>query len=123
MGERVNVVCVHQRPRSPLTNMLDLGVWMALQNVMEKLHFRKRKELDALASTTEDAWDELESIKLANVWNWWRMVLNLIIEDEGGNKMVKAKRGEALPRPTGGGQGYQGRDQGGGDGRKLDRCH
>ena len=99
MGERVNVVCVHQRPRSPLTNMLDLGVWMALQNVMEKLHFRKRKELDALASTTEDAWDELESIKLANVWNWWRMVLNLIIEDEGGNKMVKAKRGKLFRAP------------------------
>ena len=35
-----NVIIRHQRPRSPATNMLDLGVWMALQNVVEKLHFR-----------------------------------------------------------------------------------
>ena len=34
-----NVILVHQRPRCPVTNMLDLGVWMALQNVAEKLHF------------------------------------------------------------------------------------
>ena len=25
-----NVICVHQRPRSPATNMLDLGVWKSL---------------------------------------------------------------------------------------------
>ena len=34
-----NVICVHQRSRSLATTMLDLGVWMALQSVVEKLHF------------------------------------------------------------------------------------
>ena len=29
-----NVECVHQQPRSPATNMLDLGIWMAFQNVV-----------------------------------------------------------------------------------------
>ena len=33
-----NVICIHKRPHSPATNMLDLGVWMALQSVVEKLH-------------------------------------------------------------------------------------
>ena len=32
------VKCIHQVPRSPCTNMLDLGVWMAFQNVVEKQH-------------------------------------------------------------------------------------
>ena len=32
------VKCIHQVPRSPCTNMLDLGVWMAFQNVIEKKH-------------------------------------------------------------------------------------
>ena len=43
LEEKWNVRCIHQRPRSPATNMLDLGVWMALQNVVEKLHFQKRR--------------------------------------------------------------------------------
>ena len=64
-----NVIICHQRPRSPATNILDLGVWMALQNVVEKLHFRQRTEVEALCSrTVDDTWKELESIKLENVY-------------------------------------------------------
>ena len=65
----VNVVCVHQHPRSPTTNMLDLGVWMALKNVAERIHFNRREKLDALLHTTENMWGELKSMKLTNVWN------------------------------------------------------
>ena len=53
-----------------------------------------------MARTTEDAWDELESIKLANVWNRWRLVLDLIIEDEGGDRKVVAKRGKIFRVPA-----------------------
>ena len=38
LEEKHNVVCVFQHPRSPATNMLDLGVWMAFQSLVEKLH-------------------------------------------------------------------------------------
>ena len=62
-----NVICVHQRPRSPATNMLDLGVWMAFQKVVEKIHAGKVKERDALARTVEDAWREMDPVKLTNV--------------------------------------------------------
>ena len=97
---KYNVICVHQRPRSPATNMLDLGVWMALQNVVEKLHFKKRMELTSLCNTVEDAWDELESVKLTNVFTRWKMVLDLIIEDNGGDRLVEARRGKLYREPS-----------------------
>ena len=95
-----NVILVHQRPRSPATNMLDLGVWMALQNVVEKLHFRKRMEAKALCNTVEEAWKQLDSIKLQNVYNRWKMVLDLIIEDNGGDRLIEAKRGKLYRAPS-----------------------
>ena len=41
LKDDVTVVCIHQRPRLPATDMLDLRVWMALQNLFEKVRFRK----------------------------------------------------------------------------------
>ena len=99
LEEDYNVICVHQRPRSPATNMLDLGVWMAFQNVVEKIHAGKVKERDALARTVDDAWREMDPIKLTNVWNRWRLVLDLIIEDDGGNRKVESKRGKLFRAP------------------------
>ena len=99
--EEYNVVCVHQCPRSPATNMLDLGVWMALQSVVEKLHFKKRNEKEALARTVRKGWDDLEDIKLANVWERWKLVLDLIIADNGGNSKVESKRGKLYSAPSG----------------------
>lgn len=67
---------------------------------MEWLHFEKRRELDALAHTTEEAWENLDSIKLANVWNCWQLVFDLTIEDDVSNRNVESKRGKlccALP--------------------------
>ena len=95
-----NVICVHQRPRSPATNILDLGVWMYFQCVVEKEHFRLRKELKALCRTVDRAWDKLEAIKLENVYNRWKMVLDLIIEDGGGNSKVESKRGKLYREPS-----------------------
>ena len=98
--DEYNVVCVHQRPRSPCTNLLDLGVWMALQNVVEKLHFRKRMETTALCGTVVEAWKSLQPIKLLNVYNRWLLVLDLIIEDNGGNRLVETKRGKLYRAPS-----------------------
>ena len=52
-----NIICIHQQPRSPATNMLDLGIWMALQSVVEKMHHGKRQHLDALCSTVMEVWE------------------------------------------------------------------
>ena len=80
--------------------MLDLGIWMALQNVVEKLHFRKRMEANALCNTVEKAWGKLDPIKLQNVYSRWKMVLDLIIKDNGGVRLVESKRGKLYRAPS-----------------------
>jgi len=73
---------------------------MALQSVVEKMHFKKRTNADVLARTVEQAWDAFEPIKLTNVWNRWKMVLDLIIDDNGGNALVETKRGKLYRTPS-----------------------
>ena len=42
LKEDYNVICIHQHPRSTATTMLNLGVWMAFQSVVEKMHHNQR---------------------------------------------------------------------------------
>ena len=42
-------------------------------------------EAKALCNTVEEAWKQLDSIKLQNVYNRWKMALDLIIEDNDGD--------------------------------------
>ena len=95
-----NVICVHQRPRSPETNMLDLGAWMALQSVVEKMHARRRYHANALANTVRLAWEALEPAKLSAIYKRWVKVLDLIILDKGGNDLVESQRGKLFSVPT-----------------------
>ena len=69
---------------------------MAFQNVVEKLYFRQRTEVKALVNTANNAWDSLEPIKLENVCNQWKMVLDLIIKDMGGDGKIESKRGKCF---------------------------
>ena len=73
---------------------------MALKNVVEKLQFRKRMEPKALCSTVVDTWKSLQPIKLLNVYNHWLLVLDLIIEDNGDNRLVETKRGKLYQVPS-----------------------
>ena len=94
------LICIHQRPRSPTTNMLDIEVWMALQSVVEKLHHDQRQELNALCSTIEKAREELDMVKLTNVYERWKMVLDLILKDNGSSKFIQANRVRLFQRPS-----------------------
>ena len=71
----------------------------ALQNVVKKLHTKSRAEVQALARTVERGWDELQPVKLENVYRQWKLVLDLIIEDKGGNAKVETKRGKPFCAP------------------------
>ena len=42
----------------------------------------------------------LESVKLQSIYTWWKMVLDLIIKDEGGNRLVEAKCGKLFHEPS-----------------------
>ena len=39
MLDTYNIESIHQVPRSPFTNVLDLGVWALLQAVVEKIFY------------------------------------------------------------------------------------
>ena len=52
-----------------------------------------------MARTVDRAWKELEPVKLENIFRRWKMVLDLIIEDEGGNRKVETKRGKLFRAP------------------------
>ena len=52
-----------------------------------------------MARTVDRAWKDLEPVKLENVFRRWNMVLDLIIEDEGGNRKVETKRGKLFRAP------------------------
>ena len=49
----------------------------------------------------EKGWRKFEPTKLTNIWYRWRLVLDLIIEDEGGDRLVESRRGKLFCAPTG----------------------
>ena len=51
------------------------------------------KEKNALARTVDRAWDDLDPVSLANILNRWWLVLDVIIDDNGGNRTEESKRG------------------------------
>ena len=53
-----------------------------------------------MARSVENAWREFLPIKLTIVYNRWKMVLDLIIEDEGGDALVESKRGKLYRAPS-----------------------
>ena len=74
--------------------MLDLGAWMTIQSVVEEMHRQRMMNENALADTVMQAFDEFDgATKLAAIARRWELVLDLIIEDDGGNDLVETKRG------------------------------
>ena len=87
---------VFQPKNSPETNMLDLGVWMSVQNDVDKMSRDQRSNLGALWETIQKAWQkfgEEKQDKNVNIWN--RVLTNavLCIVDKGANNSFEARRG------------------------------
>ena len=94
LKDKYNVVIIHQVPRSPYTNLLDLGVWCSLQSHVEKEHYLKRTDIHALVSSVERVWKNASLTEaIGRVWGRLRNVLVLIQKDGGGNNLVEMKRG------------------------------
>jgi len=91
--EQFNVQILHQVPRSPEVNALDLGLWMSLQSRVEKQHYDKTSDADTLAKTVDEAWNDLPIRTITNVFNRIPVVQNLIIEHQGENDLVETLRG------------------------------
>ena len=96
-----NITIIWQVPRSPETNMLDLGVWMSIQAAVQRVHHMRRCHHDALAASVDEAWRSyLNSKSFHNVWRRLRVVLVCILDDEGGNQKVESKRGKLFRDAT-----------------------
>ena len=88
MLEEMNIFIEWQVPNSPETNLLDLGIWMAIQSYAEMLHKNKVMQADVLADSVEKAWDVLSSSVLTKVHERWKLVLKLILAGKGSNDLV-----------------------------------
>ena len=99
LRDKYNIEIIHQVPRSPYCNLLDLGVWCSLQAHVEKEHYLKRTDVNALVNTVKKVWDlrcnssGLDGV-ITRVWGRLRNVLALIVEGKGGNDLVEQKRGK-----------------------------
>ena len=56
-------------------------------------------EAKALCNRVGEAWKQLNSIKLQNVSNRWKMVLDLIIKDNDGDRLINTKIGKLYRAP------------------------
>ena len=90
-----NVEIIWQVPRSPETNMLDLGVWMSVQSAVGKNHRRQRCAHDALAKSIVDSWNNyLSTMAFHNVFKQLCIIMRFILEKNGGNQLVEQKCGK-----------------------------
>jgi hypothetical protein len=56
---KFNILVIWQIPNSPETNMLDLGVWGTIQEMVEYLHRQRCMDVDVLAKSVEEAFSIL----------------------------------------------------------------
>ena len=88
-----NILIEWQVPNSPETNMLDLGVWVALQSLVEKIHKGKVTQSDILAQSVEEAFHLILSEILDKVHSRWKLVIQLLVSGKGTNEVVEEHRG------------------------------
>ena len=90
-----NVQIIFQIPRSPYTNVLDLGVWMSLQAAVERQHYLQRCNANALVNSVMKTWNDGElDATITKVFMRLKPVLCNILEANGGNDLVEKKRGK-----------------------------
>ena len=92
-----NIEIIWQVPRSPETNLLDLGVWNSLQSHVDKEHRGTKQATAVLARTIERTWRNYNgSIIFEKVYQRWEKVLALIIAGNGDNALVDEARGKTV---------------------------
>ena len=95
LEDEYNIEIIFQIPRSPYTNVLDLGVWMSLQAAVERQHYLKRCNANALVNSVMMTWKEGKlDHSISKVFKRLKPVLCNIIEAKGGNDFVEMKRGK-----------------------------
>ena len=90
-----NVTIVKQKSRSPYTNTLDLGVWCGLQARVEKEHYIKCCNDEALVCSVMRTWENNDlNKKITKVYKRPKKVFVMIKMADGRNDLVETKRGK-----------------------------
>ena len=55
-----NIKLVFQVPRTPYSNVLDLGIWCGLQAAVEKTHYMRCCAVEALVRSVYETWEKGE---------------------------------------------------------------
>ena len=93
--DKHNIEIIQQVPRSPETNVLDLGIWMSLQSAVEKEHHGRRCDADALDETVMKVWGDVASEDaFKNVFGKLPTIYANIKNCSGGNDTVESNRGK-----------------------------
>ena len=100
LKERFNIEVIWQIPNSPELNMLNLGVWMAVQSRVEEIHMSKVMRCDVLAKSVETAFNAMSPVGLENVHARWTKVLDIIVKCNGSNNTVETYRGKEVVNLT-----------------------
>ena len=90
---KYKVQIIFQVPRSPYTNVLDLGVWMSLQAAVERRHYLRCYNKNALVKSVTETWTTGQlDVSINNVFLRIKNVLCNILEGGGSNDLVEKKR-------------------------------
>ena len=69
LKEEFNIKIIHQIPRSPETNVLDLGIWCCLQWAVDGLMRGRRGDIHALNKGVNEVWSSKDlSTAFGSVW-------------------------------------------------------
>ena len=66
---------------------------LTVQSKVEKYHSRKVKKHDSFSQSVNNAWRDVEEHKLTKLCERFLKVLDLIIQDQGGNNLLESNRG------------------------------
>ena len=96
LKNKCKIEIIQQVPRSPETNVLDLGIWMSLQSAVEKEHRGQKNDASALDKTVMKVWANVASKEaFLNVFGKLPVIYNNIKRSRGGNNLVETRRGKA----------------------------
>ena len=89
LKDKFNIIIKHQVPQSPEMNLLDLGIWNSFQSFVEKTHRGQSTSHIALHDSVTKAWENYLSIDIfKKVFERWKKVLEIIINDKGSNNNI-----------------------------------
>jgi len=103
MKRDFNINLVVQPPNSPESNVLDLGIWRAIQARVDTLGMGHRRDPEVLANTVVDAWNRYDEYFSGDagflaVWEKLKDIAEVTLEAKGDNVHDEGRNAGARKR-------------------------